>query len=86
VDGYGEAQSVGFGTRIAPRSNVVVLAVIDGVGTIVFDVECEYKKLRLQWLNLTTLEIAYPSDARVVRKQSSAVIGGREIAVVIQRY
>jgi hypothetical protein len=85
-DGYCEAQSVHFGTRIAPRSNVYILAATDGGGPVVLDVECDYQKLRLQWLSPTTLEIAYPSDARLVRKQDSAVIGDREIAVVVHRY
>ena len=86
TDGYCEAQSMGFGTRIAPKSIVLVVAAIDGGGPVVLDVECDYQKLRLQWVSPTTLEVAYPADARLLRKQGSAVVGDREISVVFQRY
>jgi hypothetical protein len=84
-DGHCQAQAINIGQRRFPRSDVLLLGT-DGAGPYVFDAECDYRQIQLQWLGPAMLEIAYPAEARVLLKQTHATVGGREIAVVIRRY
>jgi hypothetical protein len=83
ADRQGQASNIG--KRKFPRSDVLLLG-SDGGGPYVFDAECDYREIQLQWLGSAMLEIAYPAEARVLRKQTHATVRGREIAVVIRRY
>ena len=84
-DGHCQAQAINIGKRKFPRSDVLLLG-SDGSGPYVFDAECDYREIQLQWLGPTMLEIAYPAEARVLRKQTHATVGTREISVVTRRY
>lgn len=83
-DGYCQAQAVSMSQRTSVRSYVVLWSP-EG-GPVVFDAECDYRQIQLKWLGSSVLEIAVPSDVRLVRKQMSGTVAGREIAIVIRNY
>lgn len=62
---------------------VIVEQVVDGSvgGGGVFVARCDYRDVSLNWLNETTLEIAYPESAGIDSQESESVYFGRVVSV-----
>ena len=67
----------------APRMQVLVMFEMPdgGGGGGVFVADCEWDQVRLSWVSADTLEIAYPSSARVDDRKERAFFRGTMIAV-----